>query len=177
MRHLPRNSWQKQTQINTNIKWVLSLTTLENALKINNGKAVLLSIKKEWLSKIMAGEKVMEVRKSMPWEISHPFVVFCYETKSNGGAGKVAAAFICDDIDSLNCLQSLAVFDETELPKETEKFVNESCLTFKELFDYGKNVGALYGWHVASTQPLDKKLSDFGLKRPPQSWQYVRISV
>ena len=90
---------------------------------------------------------------------------------------KVAAAFICDDIDSLNCLQSLAVFDETELPKETEKFVNESCLTFKELFDYGKNVGALYGWHVASTQPLDKKLSDFGLKRPPQSWQYVRISV
>ena len=70
------------------------MTTLENALKINNGKAVLLSIKKEWLSKIMAGEKVMEVRKSMPWEISHPFVVFCYETKSNGGAGKVAAAFI-----------------------------------------------------------------------------------
>mgnify|MGYP004717478147 CR=1 FL=1 len=177
MRHLPRNSWQKQTQINTNIRRVLSLTTLENALKINNGKAVLLSIKKEWLSKIMAGEKVMEVRKSMPWEISHPFVVFCYETKSNGGAGKVAAAFICDDIDSLNCLQSLAVFDDTELPKETEKFVNESCLTFKELFDYGKNVGALYGWHVASTQPLDKKLSDFRLKRPPQSWQYVRISI
>lgn len=153
------------------------MTTLENALKINNGKAVLLSIKKEWLSKIMADEKVMEVRKSMPWEISHPFVVFCYETKSNGGAGKVAAAFICDDIDSLNCLQSLAVFDDTELPKETEKFVNKSCLTFKELFDYGKNVGTLYGWHVASTQPLDKKLSDFGLKRPPQSWQYVRISI
>jgi len=74
-------------------------------------------------------------------------------------------------------LQSLAVFDDTELPKETEKFVNESCLMFKELFDYGKNVGALYGWHVASTQPLDKKLSDFGLKRPPQSWQYVRISI
>ena len=29
------------------------MTTLENALKINNGKAVLLSIKKEWLSKII----------------------------------------------------------------------------------------------------------------------------
>ena len=44
------------------------MTTLENALKINNGKAVLLSIKKEWLSKIMADEKVMEVRKSMKFE-------------------------------------------------------------------------------------------------------------
>ena len=52
------------------------MTTLENALKINNGKAVLLSIKKEWLSKIMAGEKVMEDGKSMPWENSPPLVDF-----------------------------------------------------------------------------------------------------
>jgi len=58
------------------------MNPIQHALEINNGKAILLSIKKEWLDKIMAGDKVMEVRKTMPWEISHPFVVFCYETKA-----------------------------------------------------------------------------------------------
>lgn len=49
------------------------MNPIQHALEINNGKAILLSIKKEWLDKIMAGDKVMEVRKTMPWEISHPF--------------------------------------------------------------------------------------------------------
>ena len=60
------------------------MTVLENALAVNDGKAVVISIKREWLSKIMAGEKTLEVRKSRPWEISFPFAVFCYETKANG---------------------------------------------------------------------------------------------
>lgn len=76
------------------------MNTIQHALEINNDKAILLSIKKEWLDKIMAGDKVMEVRKTMPWEISYPFVVFCYETKANDGAGRITAAFICNDIDS-----------------------------------------------------------------------------
>ena len=63
------------------------MTALKNALAVNDGKAVVISIKREWLSKIMAGEKTLEVRKSRPWEISFPFAVFCYETKANGGAG------------------------------------------------------------------------------------------
>lgn len=42
------------------------MTVLENALAVNDGKAVVISIKREWLSKIMAGEKTLEVRKSRP---------------------------------------------------------------------------------------------------------------
>lgn len=53
------------------------MTVLENALVVNDGKAVVISIKREWLSKIIAGEKTLEVRKSRPWEISFPFAVFC----------------------------------------------------------------------------------------------------
>lgn len=41
------------------------MNPIQHALEINNGKAILLSIKKEWLDKIMAGDKVMEVRKTM----------------------------------------------------------------------------------------------------------------
>ena len=64
------------------------MTVLKNALAVNDGKAVVISIKREWLAKIMSGEKTLEVRKSRPWEISFPFAVFCYETKANGGAGE-----------------------------------------------------------------------------------------
>ena len=41
------------------------MTSLENALAVNGGKAVVISIKCEWLSKIMSGEKNLEVRKSL----------------------------------------------------------------------------------------------------------------
>ena len=86
------------------------MTVLENALAVNDGKAVVISIKREWLSKIMAGEKTLEVRKSRPWEISFPFAVFCYETKANGGAGEIIGAFTCEDIDQLNCLTGLSPY-------------------------------------------------------------------
>ena len=74
---------------------------MNKALVINSNKAVLLSIKKQWLEKILSGEKTIEVRKTMPWEISYPFVVFCYETKANGGAGKVTAV---TSIHSIACV-------------------------------------------------------------------------
>lgn len=83
---------------------------MNKALEINSNKAVLLSIKKQWLEKILSGEKTIEVRKTMPWEISYPFVVFCYETKANGGAGKVTAAFVCRDINTLDCLRELPAY-------------------------------------------------------------------
>lgn len=35
------------------------MNPIQHALEINNGKAILLSIKKEWLDKIMAGDKVI----------------------------------------------------------------------------------------------------------------------
>ena len=86
------------------------MTVLENALVVNHGKTVVISIKREWLSKIIAGEKTLEVSKSRPWEISFLFAVFCYETKANGGAGEIIGAFTCEDIDQLNCLRGLSPY-------------------------------------------------------------------
>lgn len=108
------------------------MNPIQHALEINNGKAILLSIKKEWLDKIMAGNKVMEVRKTMPWEISHPFVVFCYETKANGGAGRITAAFICNDIEKLDCLREFPdCIANSKLLAMTAQFVEKSCLTLR----------------------------------------------
>lgn len=77
-------------------------SNINKTLEINSNKAVLLSIKKQWLEKILSGEKTVEVRKTMPWEISYPFVVFCYETKANGGAGK--DLFAVPSIHSIACV-------------------------------------------------------------------------
>ena len=122
---------------------------MNKALEINSNKAVLLSIKKQWLEKILSGEKTIEVRKTMPWEISYPFVVFCYETKANGGAGKVTAAFVCRDINTLDCLR--------ELPA------------------YGNKSGTLYCWNVSDVQSMDMSLRELGVKRAPQSWMYLLV--
>lgn len=118
---------------------------MNKALEINSNKAVLLSIKKQWLEKILSGEKTIEVRKTMPWEISYPFVVFCYETKANGGAGKVTAAFVCRDINTLDCLRELPAYAiGTEVTAKTAQFVKDSCLTANELIAYGNKSGTLY---------------------------------
>lgn len=48
------------------------MTVLKNALAVNDGKAVVISIKREWLAKIMSGEKTLEVRKlSLPMHQLH----------------------------------------------------------------------------------------------------------
>lgn len=78
------------------------MTVLKNALAVNDGKAVVISIKREWLAKIMSGEKTLEVRKSRPWEISFPFAVFCYADgeKLSGMADKFIRES-CIDIAAL----------------------------------------------------------------------------
>lgn len=155
------------------------MTALENALAVNDGKAVVISIKREWLSKIMAGEKTMEIRKTQPWEISFPFAVFCYETKANDGAGEIIGGFTCEDIDQLNCLTELSPYfaNGGDLPDMADKFVRESCVDIASLFEYGNKTGMLYGWNISNVRKLSLPLHQLHLKRAPQSWQYVCLNT
>lgn len=155
------------------------MTILENALAVNDGKAVVISIKREWLSKIMAGEKTMEIRKTQPWEISFPFAVFCYETKANDGAGEIIGAFTCEDIDQLNCLTELSPYfaNSGNLSDMADRFVRESCVDIASLFEYGNKTGMLYGWNISNVQKLSLPLHQLHLKRAPQSWQYINLNA
>lgn len=82
----------------------------------------------------------------------------------------VFGEFLCDKSEMLNNLFS---WDDTEcgyhLPHN-----GESCLTKKDLEEYGKGK-RLWGWHVSNYKYYKepKSLADFGLTRPPQSWCYV----
>lgn len=161
-------------------------------------KSVLISIRPEWVHKILDGKKTIEVRKTRP-KIKPPFKCYIYMTAGGydwqkepfstavvpnpegtemyNGAKTVVAEFVCNHIlstcgwrltgDTGKCAPTTA--SEKCLP-----FL--SCLTLDELLEYaGKRTRILYGWYISDLKIYDKpkKLSDFGMKRPPQSWCYV----
>lgn len=135
-------------------------------------KKVLMSIKPQWVEKIFAGIKTIEVRRSAP-KIDTPFEVLVYETKGatdtpwvdeDGhfiykGRGQVIGSFICDRIDEI----------EPDLEYYSDGYdidddrLAETCLTREQLREYGKGV-TLYGWHITEPKLFDKpkELSEFG---------------
>ena len=147
-------------------------------------KAVLISIHPKWVEKIANGEKTTEVRKTEP-KCEEPFRCYIYCTRITDkkhcrdefdvgiwkGNEHVIGEFVCDKIDEI-------VPDYNPV---TTKFyygyvadTEATCLSEEELQKYGKNK-SLYFWHISDLKIYDKpkELSEFGLTRPPQSYQYV----
>lgn len=81
-------------------------------------RAVLISIRPEWVDKIIAGEKTVEIRKTRP-NLGTPFKCYMYETQGKSdipwidedghmifrGRGKVVAEFICMGIDEIKPIE------------------------------------------------------------------------
>ena len=69
-------------------------------------KAVLISIRPEWVEKIARGEKTVEVRKTRP-KLDTPFKCYIYCTQGNdarrlrGSWGKVIGEFTCDRVETI----------------------------------------------------------------------------
>lgn len=154
--------------------------------------AVLLSIRPEWVEKILGGEKTLEIRKSYP-RLDVPFKCYIYMTRGyasyptnegtmichNNGGQCVVGEFVCDYIERMR-------YPEGGLVDAID--AEMSCLTAKEIIEYsgGKR---LYGWHISDLKVYKepKLISDFlvednrtydcpqltPMRRPPQSWCYV----
>lgn len=147
-------------------------------------KSVLISIRPKWCDLIAAGKKTIEVRKTRP-KLVLPFKVYIYETLGKTeaptfvdeegheiyqGRGKVIGEFICDWIKDFG----FSYYNHGEYIG-IDNLSEKSCLYFEDLYEYiGESFG--YGWHISNLKIYDepKELSDFGLKRPPQSWCYVK---
>ena len=157
-------------------------------------KAVLYSINRPHTDNIKLGLKLWEIRKSKP-NIPVPFPAFIYETKRNGGCGKVVGEFICDRIKPAY--------------EWTEEDFKATCVSKEEYIEYaGKSRSEqIYGLHISNLKIYDKPKeliefykpcpnidedyrcyycdcladSDYGgyctnyLTRPPQSWCYVGV--
>ena len=134
---------------------------------------VLASIQPHWCELIASGEKSVEVRKTYPtrYDAGNEFKCFIYCTqgqKTHLASGKVIGEFICRvEVFGYN-KNGYGLQDE-------ERLLKLSCLTEKELYGYLKGKKA-YGWHISNLVMYDKprELSEFGLTRAPQSWQYVQ---
>lgn len=121
-------------------------------------KEVLLSIHPKYWNLIKSGKKTMEIRKSVPKNMFFPFRVYVYVT---GGVG-VVGKFDCD---------------ETTMTIRPSHLVNGSCLTEEELTKYASGK-PLCGWHIKAGSVVEYETpfpleTATGLKRPPQSWQYL----
>lgn len=129
--------------------------------------AVLLSLKPQYWQLYLEREKSMEIRKSYP-DLQTPFDIFVYETKTKSsgygpGRGRV--------VGKLHCVEIL----ESIYGENYEWFCAAGCLSQEEIYKYAGGK-PLYGWAVGIAEVYDEPQTleeMFGMKRPPQSWQYV----
>lgn len=165
------------------------------------GRSVMLSVKPHFCDLIAREKKKIEVRKTRP-KTEIPFKCYIYCTRariseklySNGTVivkdtrklldpsvrypgskifqrwnGKVIGEFVCKAI-----LPISITYSDTNSRLALREF-SYTCLTDKEIMDYLGNGKTGYGWHISDLIIYDKPkdLSDFGMKRSPQSWCYA----
>ena len=134
-------------------------------------KSVLISIRPEWVEKIVNGEKTIEVRKSAPKELPFKAYIYCTKDRKNllpiehgkvlqkvnfwentdayYGFGKVIGEFICDKFDEYTFSHYEAEYRVTHVEQKA------MCLNQPELIRYGKGK-TLYGWHISDLKIYDK---------------------
>lgn len=163
----------------------------------NSGNAVLISIRPMWCELIAGGKKTTEIRKTCP-KIATPFKCYIYQTKHKWACsllrsfgcealadrlesecGMVIGEFIC------NRIHKFQVFDNGNVQDWWFGELNKSCLKYDEISNYiGRNKRG-FSWNISELKIYDKpkNINDFStclkgnnqpIKRPPQSWCYVK---
>lgn len=149
-------------------------------------KAVMISIRPEFVEKIISGEKTIEVRKIVP-KLETPFKCFIYVTQGKlkellyENRMKVIGEFVCDSISEIKPHNDgYGANSYTFMSIEYNKGGNGSCLNFEQLNDYLKGRKG-YALHISDLKIYDKpkEISEFLtvkgeiIKRPFQSWGYI----
>lgn len=133
-------------------------------------KAVLISIRPEWVEKILTGKKTLEVRKTRP-KLETPFKCYIYCTNSGvsagmwGKHGKVVGEFVCDKIDIIQrrgipenfdyCYLSLNEWGNDDIETEIRD-IRESCIPKEKLNAYAGKTPVLYAWHISELKIYEK---------------------
>ena len=137
-------------------------------------KEVLISIKPEWCELIMSGKKTIEFRKSGP-KNKEPFkaIIYC----SKGGKkiyqnGHLLNGKVIGEFNS--------VAHDLGVPRKFSEGVVEyleeaGCASYMQMLVYAEPK-SLYIWKIEDLliHTTPKELSEFGITRAPQSWQYIK---
>lgn len=152
-------------------------------------KAILISIKPQFVASILNLRKTIEIRKTAPKEWTdylfanpkakpEPMDVYIYCTKTIKPVTKYNwGEFTFDDLPKLGKVIAKFVLREMKaFYYFDDELCHRACLDREQMADYlGDKLG--YAWHISDLVIFDKpkELKDFGLKRPPQSWCRVEI--
>lgn len=139
-------------------------------------KSIMLSIKPSFCELIARGKKTIEIRKTKP-KIDKPIKCYIYCTKDKPlcvASGKVIGEFVCNNISIYPYFDN-GYSVSYGYVTITNEMIQKMCLDLSEIEDYG-SCKKLYGWYISDLIIYDnpKELSDLGMKRPPQSWCYVK---
>lgn len=123
---------------------------------------ILMSIRAPFSNLILRGEKTLEIRKGAPKAIREgPLCVLLYESKREGGRGKIVGWFTCRSIRRL--------WGESE-----REVCDKACLESWQLRRYAsesrRDVAQLYAWQVEDAtelvEPVPPDQSRCGLPAP-----------
>lgn len=165
---------------------------------------IMLSIQIQWCEKIASEKKTIEVRKTKPKiQTPFKCYIYCTKNKTGFQQqynSKVIGEFVCDRIDKFSaeftdgdCYEDICYYYE-DTDDELQAIIiatngnenpndcflcKESCLSFNDIKKYiglDFHEKPFYGWHISKLIIYDKpkELSAFRLKRPPQSWCYIK---
>lgn len=129
---------------------------------VSESDTIILSLHGYWWKKILAGEKILEVRKTAPVKKGREYRVLVYVA----GGGGICGEFTCTDFMKIKMCP--------ELP---ETYKKQSCLTEKQIREYaGGSKKNLWGWAVTDVKEYynPHPLRLYGLDKPPQSWCYYK---
>ena len=146
-------------------------------------KAIMISIKPQWVEKILNGGKTIEIRKTTPkCELPCKVYIYCtkgkklYKCVSNFDEdllnSKVVAEFTLNKVDTLERdLNDWLPKNRYDVSNDLLKDINSNQ---EQLWNYGQGK-TLYAWHIDDLKVYDKpkELSEFGIKRTFQNWCYV----
>lgn len=135
-------------------------------------RAVLISIRPEWVAKILNGQKTLELRKTRP-KLETPFKVYIYCTNPKNIMLWNARSYIYADDHSHNAFDRCwngSVVGEFICNNITEDTMGENCdilcvngcMGLDQIKSYGGNK-KLYGWHISDLKIYDmpKELGEF----------------
>ena len=126
-------------------------------------KSVLISIRPQWVEKIVSGKKTIEVRKTAPKEVPFKAYIYCSygDMKTNyylKGRGKVIGEFICDKVIK-TCGWRLRGNTQqcAKRTPEEEMLPHSACLSIDEIVNYaGGENGEICGWHISDLKIYNK---------------------
>ena len=129
---------------------------------------VILSIHPEWAKLIYEGQKTLELRKNIPMNTVN--IVYLYET-----------APICKVTGFFKYFAYTRI-KKTHLELHKDIITDKSCVPLEEIKKYFGKSEEIFGWICNAGRKSNQfvhpvKLSDFKIKRPPQSWRYTKFTV